>query len=153
MSAGGYAGIYRPRRGTGIGGQADYKDARVHATFVLYPKPFGFQAEYNVGTGPEQYGTQVMQKPLEGGYAMAMLRVGELLPYVRGLYYDGGRKHDTNAPQNEIKEIEGGVEWQVHKALEITAAAAHTIRKVTNEKGIGEEREGNWLRVQLQFNY
>lgn len=39
----------------GVKAKADksYLDERYAASFVLYPKPFGIQAEYNVGTGPE----------------------------------------------------------------------------------------------------
>jgi len=32
---------------------ASYLDQRVNAQFVVYPKPFGIQAEYNMGVGPQ----------------------------------------------------------------------------------------------------
>ena len=55
-------------------GNAVYKDQRVAASLILYPKPFGFQAEYNVGTGPQYnpINNTVAQKGLEGGYAQIM---------------------------------------------------------------------------------
>ncbi len=31
----------------------EYQDRRLAASIVVYPQPFGLQAEYNVGTGPE----------------------------------------------------------------------------------------------------
>jgi len=31
----------------------EYLDQRIAASFVLYPQPFGIQAEYNIGKGPE----------------------------------------------------------------------------------------------------
>ncbi|MBL7882645.1 MAG: porin, partial [Bacteroidia bacterium] len=36
-----------------INDRAEYLDQRAAASIILYPQPFGFQAEYNVGTGPE----------------------------------------------------------------------------------------------------
>ena len=39
--------------GVKVNSTKTYLDERVAASFVLYPKPFGIQAEYNVGTGPE----------------------------------------------------------------------------------------------------
>jgi len=31
----------------------EFNDKRVAGTFILYPKPFGIQAEYNIGNGPQ----------------------------------------------------------------------------------------------------
>ncbi|MDQ3395733.1 MAG: OprO/OprP family phosphate-selective porin, partial [Bacteroidota bacterium] len=52
---------------------SEYKDRRVAGTIVVYPKPFGIQAEYNIGEGPE-FDPQTMQisaQNLSGGYIMA----------------------------------------------------------------------------------
>ena len=54
----GYTGkfvIAKDQLSTGVKYVKDlnYIDQRVAATFVMYPKPFGIQAEYNVGKGPE----------------------------------------------------------------------------------------------------
>ena len=35
------------------GGAGGWADERVGWTFVMYPQPFGFQAEWTVGRGPE----------------------------------------------------------------------------------------------------
>jgi len=45
-------------------------DQRIGATFVLYPKPFGVQAEYNVGRGPryDKVTNSVQVSDLDGGY-------------------------------------------------------------------------------------
>jgi hypothetical protein len=45
-------------------------DQRVAVSFVLYPKPFGVQAEYNIGKGPRynKITNSVDVSSLEGGY-------------------------------------------------------------------------------------
>ena len=48
----------------------EYLDERVATSFVLYPKPFGIQAEYYVGKGP-QYDfllDSITTKNLKGGH-------------------------------------------------------------------------------------
>jgi hypothetical protein len=35
-------------------------DQRVAVSFVLYPKPFGVQAEYNIGKGPRYNKIQIL---------------------------------------------------------------------------------------------
>jgi hypothetical protein len=148
IGGGAYGGMFRPKRGDKITGGPDFKDMRAHGAIVLYPQPIGFQVEYNWGIGPELVGTEIKNQPLEGGYAMTMVKLGPTMPYVRVFQYDGGRKHDTNSPHNKIKELEAGIEWQVFKALELTAAYAETRRRVD-----GKDSDGRWVRLQLQFNY
>ena len=48
------------------------KDQRVGATFVLYPRPFGIQTEYNIGTGPRYNPATntVDETDLNGGYVL-----------------------------------------------------------------------------------
>ena len=119
---------------------------------TLYPKPIGFQAEYNIGKGPELDGKIVKDSFLNGGYAMLFARVptsfGTFVPYVRGQYYHGGRKTETNAPLTIVKEVEAGVEWQVWKPFELTMAFTASDRE-TNRKGL----TGEFLRLQAQINY
>jgi hypothetical protein len=73
----------------------NYKDQRMAASFVLYPKPFGVQAEYNVGVGPEYNPTtdSIEVQPLSGGYVLinylAKIKNHTLIPFVRGQYYRG----------------------------------------------------------------
>lgn len=155
---GGYAGYYRVTRGDGVssyvagGKNDDFLDVRLHAAVTLYPKPIGFQAEYNIGKGPELDGKIVKDAFLNGGYAMLFARVptsyGTFVLYVRGQYYHGGRKTETNAPLTIVKEVEAGVEWQVWKPLELTMAFTASDRE-TNRKGL----TGEFLRLQAQINY
>jgi hypothetical protein len=148
IGAGAYAGMYRITKGEGIAGPDDVRDMRTYGQIVLYPQPIGFQAEYNIGRGPELEGKTIKEKALDGGYVMAMAKIGPVIPYVRATHYEGGRKSDTNAPRQVLKELEAGAEWQIHKALELTCAFAATTRKVD-----GKEQEGKLIRLQLQLNY
>ena len=152
VAAGGYTGLFVPTKGEGIGGAKEVRDLRMHATFVLYPRPFGLQAEYNAGVGPELVEKTVRERPLDGGYVMAMARIptelGTFVPYARIHRYDGGKKFETNAPRHEIRELNAGMEWHVQKWLELTAEYMESSRKVN-----GKEETGRMLRLQLQFNY
>lgn len=61
----GYTGKYQlpinnVSGGSNVREDLNYLDQRVAATFVLYPQPFGIQAEYNVGRGPELIQKQVL---------------------------------------------------------------------------------------------
>jgi hypothetical protein len=78
-------------------------DERIGATFVLYPKPFGIFAEYNVGRGPEfdKILDSITTQSLHGGFITASykLNLGEhtLIPFVRYQTYKGGKKHELDA--------------------------------------------------------
>lgn len=151
VGAGGYTGKFKIKKDEDIGGDSEFRDTRVHASFALYPQPVGFQAEYNVGVGPELRGGEVRERPLHGGYAMAMVKIGPVTPYVRGVIYEGGRKFETNAPRYVIREIEGGIEWQVWKALELTASYNYAER--TFPEPPYQQETGGFLRLQAQVNY
>ncbi|WP_186378877.1 porin [Sphingobium sp. B2] len=136
-----------------------YKDNRVGLHAMLYPKPFGIQAEWNWGKGPQyDVATQSIQtKNLQGGYVQAMMRLpteglGSLMPYGRWQHYRGGWKAGTNAPRLETDEFELGLEWQPWKALEITMAYARMKRAEADERRTGRA-EGNLIRTQVQWNY
>lgn len=149
LGVGGYAGKVNVTRAKDIGGVENCVDARVNANVVLYPKPVGFQAEFNVGKGPELLGNEVVgNRPLHGGYAMIMVRIGSFLPYVRAAIYDGGIKTVVNSPRHQSKELEMGLEMQVKKWLELTAAVDVAQRSID-----GKDQRGSVGRLQLQFNY
>lgn len=155
LGVAGYTGLYVPSVDAKSPVTLDRKnvqDYRVGGTFVLYPKPFGLQAEYNVGYGPERVGNTIEARPLDGGYVMAMYRVhtpiGWLLPYARLHRYDGGKKFFANAPRHEVRELNAGVEWQPIKWVELTAEYMESRRVVD-----GVSQAGRLLRLQLQFNY
>jgi hypothetical protein len=163
----GYTGKYVVRTDAGILSAPDgVRDARGVAHFVLYPQPFGLQLEYNIGDGPQlavlneetdadgdtTYTGIVERKHLHGGYALASLKLDNVIPYVRGMYYKGGKKHERNAPYYDVKELEAGIEWQIVKAIEVTGA--FTVAERTDGGRIPYRQEdGHLLRLQVQFNY
>lgn len=145
-------------RSGGVSAQA-YQDDRAGIHAMLYPQPFGIQAEWNWGKGPQfdPISQMIESKKLSGGYVQAMYRVpndslGSIIPYVRWQRYRGGWKASTNAPRLETNELELGVEWQPWKALEFTLAYARMKRAEADERRVGRA-EGNLIRTQVQWNY
>ncbi len=140
--------------GVAIADGGNILDERVGAHFVLYPQPFGFQAEWNWGRGPELNAarTAVQEGSLQGGYVQAMYKWNDAIPYVRWQEYNGGKKHRINSPFNVVRELEVGLEYQFSKVLELTVAYAWSKRTdtVTAPNTI---RDGEILRFQLQWNY
>jgi hypothetical protein len=153
VGVGGYTGSFFVKKDEGVGGEDEFRDARVYGQLVLYPKPIGLQVEYNMGKGPEYDAERnaVREGFLHGGYAMLMGKIGPVVPYARGVLYEGGRKFDTNAPRYSVRELELGAEWQIVKALEVTAA--YTIAERTSPKKPYDQESGRFLRLQLQVNY
>lgn len=164
-----YTGKYLVRTDEGITSTSPedgVRDWRAEAHFVIYPQPIGLQVEYNIGEGPElgpltaatdadgetTYTGVVSRQKLHGGYALLSLKLDNVIPFVRIMNYEGGKKHERNAPSYSIKEIEAGIEWQVIKALELTAA--FTVADRTDGGRIPYlQEEGHLLRLQAQFNY
>ncbi|MBK0403365.1 porin [Adhaeribacter sp. BT258] len=137
----------------------NFTDRRAAASFTLYPKPFGFQAEYNVGKGP-QFDPEtktIKVKSLQGGYAQAMynLKVKNqlLIPFVKVQYYEGGRKNELDARANRVRETEIGIEWQPVPAFELSTQYTITDRTTNDGRSLNNHQTGNFLRVQAQFNY
>ena len=137
----------------------DFRDDRVGIHAILYPQPFGIQAEWNWGRGPEYVpltGT-IETRDASGGYVQAMARVrksflGPFMPYARWQRYRGGWKAITNAPRLETDELEIGIEFQPIEPLELTIAYADMTRREADERRTGRA-EGQVLRTQLQWNY
>lgn len=168
VGAGGYYGKFVVKKDEEIGGASEFNDARGHVAFVLYPQPFGIQAEYNMGVGPEltnveassddeaQYTGEVREKFLYGGYVLLSYkidhqRLGTIIPYARGMVYEGGKKHETNAPSYSVRELEVGLEWQPVGAVEFVSAFAAAERTAAT---LPYEQESGVLgRFQLQINY
>jgi hypothetical protein len=137
----------------------NYDDYRTAASLIVYPQPFGFQAEYNVGQGPEfdKDKGEVVKDDLKGGYIMVNYQTtyknDRYFPYVRYQEYDGGRKVD-NGNRMQTREWEFGTEWQPNPALEITAAYAISDRIVESATTAqNSNQNGQLLRLQAQFNY
>jgi hypothetical protein len=137
----------------------NYHDQRLAATFVLYPKPFGIQAEYTIGEGPEfNKATQSIEvTPLQGGYATLSyykrINTQILIPFLRYQYYDGGKKHERDARSYNVNEFEFGLEWQLSKNFELVVN--YTISQRRYEDFLLQEnfQSGNLLRIQAQMNF
>jgi hypothetical protein len=155
----GMLGRVRPEIRTGGVSPTSFEDNRVAVHAMLYPQPFGIQAEWSWGRGP-QYdiaARAIRTRPLGGGYVQAMLNAGDLgfgklIPYGRWQRYRGGWKGSTNAPRLETDEIELGVEWHFLDALELTVAYANMKRREADERRTGRAK-GNLIRTQLQWSY
>jgi hypothetical protein len=146
---------------TGVAARDDlsYVDQRVAVSSVLYPQPFGLQAEWNWGQGPE-YDPQtnsIGTRPLHGGYVLASYRMlfrdMELFPFVRWQYYDGGKKHERDARSHEVQEWEFGVEFQPYRALEIVVMWTHSARRFEDGLLPQNFQRGSLLRFQFQANF
>lgn len=145
--------------GTIVNDDLNYLDQRVAASFVLYPQPFGIQAEYNIGRGPEfnKETNTIEVTPLHGGYATLTYRtqIGKqiLFPFTRFHYYDGGKKFERDARSYEVKELEIGVEWQPVKAFELVAMYTISSRRFEDFIMRDNLQEGSLLRLQAQVNF
>lgn len=136
-----------------------YTDQRVAASFVLYPKPFGIQAEYNIGKGPEfnKLTDSVELRTLHGGYATLSYRTGIknhiFIPFTRYQYYSGGKKHEMDARSYRVSELELGVEWQPSKYFEMVAMYTISSRRFEDSQKPDNLQTGNLLRLQAQVNF
>lgn len=136
-----------------------YVDQRVGATFVLYPKPFGILAEYNIGRGPEydKLTNSVITSPLKGGFITASYKLDfngqTLIPFTRYQYYDGGKKHELDARSYEVKELEIGAEWQPNKNFELVVMYTMSARRFEDAVNPTNYQRGNLLRIQAQVNF
>ncbi|MEQ9592226.1 MAG: porin [Cyclobacteriaceae bacterium] len=146
---------------SGVTGSSDmnYLDERAAATFVLYPQPFGIQAEYNVGRGPEfnKYTNTIDVKPLSGGYITLnyMLKFDQqlLYPFARAQYYSGGKKHELDARSYKVNEYEIGLEWAPTKTFEFVAMYTMSRRRYEDFVRPDNKQTGNLLRLQAQINF
>jgi hypothetical protein len=141
-------------------GAAGTLDERVAVTAVLYPQPFGIEAEWTMGKGPPIADDlrSIESRTLNGGYVQAGYRtrngVGIWYPFVRWNYFDGARKFARNAPANEINEFDFGVEFARWAEVEITGVYTRTLRRTrTSTFPFGLTRDANRLGLQVQWNY
>lgn len=157
-----YQGIFTivsALRTPGVTGPTDFLDERFAVSAVLYPRPLGAQAEWTWGTGPRYSpsANAIQSDHLEGGYLQLDWRTRiahrPVTPYIRGQYYDGGKKAELDARSYLVREVEFGVEWLALDALELTAAWMDSDR--TYEDGLRPDnrQEGSQLRLQAQLNY
>lgn len=135
-------------------------DERVAVTAVWYPQPFGFEAEWTVGRGPELSGDfrRIDADFLQGGYVQvnykAETRLGVFFPFVRWQRYDGGRKFARNAPETELEEIDVGLEWSPWKEIEVCVSYTHTFHRTNTRTAPYADAAGSdRIGIQLQWNY
>lgn len=158
----------------------NYLDERVAWHMVVFPQPFGLQAEYTVGRGPQLNATRTAVElgSLHGGYVQLFYNYKcdtycqNIFPYVRMQEYFGGSKLQSNAPQNSARETELGIEYQFNRALELTVAYTWTQRTSIDSatlplnsfcNGSGSQvgciqtpyqlQTGNLVRFQLQWSF
>jgi hypothetical protein len=138
-----------------------FKDRRAAATFIMYPQPWGIEAEWTTGQGPQlnHERNAITTQSLQGGYIMVNYRhkygeQSEFLPFVRWNYFDGARKFANNAPKLCVNEIDVGFEWQWRKEVELqlqyTFSDERSNTSTSNPQVISGSRR---LALQLQFNY
>ncbi len=142
-----------------VNADRNYVDQRAAASLVLYPQPFGFQAEYNVGRGP-QYNpanNTIELRSLNGGYMMLsyMAKINKqiFIPFTRAHYYNGGKKFETDARSYNVKELEIGVEWQPVKQFELVCQYTMSSRRFEDKVKPSNFQYGNLLRIQAQINF
>lgn len=137
----------------------NYLDQRVAATFVLYPKPFGIQAEFNVGKGPEfnKQTDSIEVQNLKGGYVTMSYLIKKndqtFIPFLRAQYYDGGKKHELDARSYKVNDFEFGVEWQPVPQFELVGSYNFSKRRYEDFELPDNYQTGNLLRIQAQLNF
>ena len=137
------------------------QDSRVALTGVIYPQPFGVQAEWNWGVSPGLNATQtaITSQKINGGYVLVNYKyedkdfgLGTFFPYVQYQYFNGFSKYEVNAPQNRVNEWDIGLEYQPLPEVEITASYNKSDR--TNITAAPYRQfQADTLRWQLQWNY
>lgn len=136
-----------------------YLDQRIAATFVLYPQPFGIQAEYTIGKGPEfnPVTDSIETQSLKGGYATFSYMIHSkkqiVIPFFRYHQYKGGKKHELDARSYKVKEMEIGVEWQPFKNFEFVAMYTLSERRFEDFRKQNNFQKGRLLRLQAQMNF
>jgi hypothetical protein len=135
-------------------------DQRVGASFILYPKPFGIQTEYNIGKGPryDKVTNTVDVSSLEGGYITLnykwdLPKHQYLYPFAKFQYYDGGKKFEKDSRSYVVRDYEIGLEWQPIKAFELVAEWVIADRTFEDSALPINRQQGNLLRLQAQFNF
>lgn len=138
----------------------EFTDQRAAITAVWYPQPFGIQAEYNIGRGPEfvPETNSIENKSLNGGYATLSYFIdtptfGRVIPFTRYHNYKGGKKHELDARKHRVSELEIGFEWQPIKNLEFVAMYTFSDRTFEDALNPINNQRGSLLRLQAQVNF
>jgi hypothetical protein len=170
---GGYAGrVVVPA--TGIVVPKEYTDRRASAHFILYPQPFGIEAEWTVGEGPENETNNVVFNgtksavsstsavgvgSLQGGYINASYKIdtgaGTIIPFSRWQYFDGARKFGNYAPKMKVNEVDFGVEYQPWPEFEIAAIYTRAFERTSSGSSTNNTlfKDQDRFTLHMQFNY
>jgi len=135
-------------------------DERVGVSAILYPQPFGLEAEWTWGRGPElaRDFSSIDDRALQGGYVQANYALetssGQVFPFARWNFYDGGRKFGRNAPWDEVSELDLGMEWSPWPEIEVALMYTHTFHRTDTKNAPFDRTEDvDRLGFQLQWNY
>lgn len=137
----------------------NYRDERVGVSAIWYPKPFGIQAEYNIGRGPEfdKSTDSITTKQLSGGYVLLnyqfKIKKQLLIPFAKYKYYDGGKKFEQDARSYHMNEVEFGIEWQPLRYFELVVMYTLSERRYEDYILRDNLQRGNSLRIQAQLNF
>ena len=149
-----------PGVGTPSSPERGNTDQRAALTYILYPQPFGIEAEWAWGQGPQLTNdmTAIETASLQGGYVQASYRIQEgksnWLPFVRYNHYEGGRKFGTNSPGDNVSELDIGLEWSPVPELELVLMYTHTFARTnTAVAPYDEVNNADRLGLQLQWNF
>ncbi len=139
------------------------RDERGGVTFVLYPQPFGLEAEWNWGRGPQLQEDllTIEEENLQGGYVQANWMVkaesGVWFPFARWNYFDGARKFARNAPEDQVNEVDFGIEYCPVPEVELTVMYTHTFWRTDTTDTTGtpyeEARGEHRIGFQVQVNF
>lgn len=140
-------------------GKPEFNDQRIASSIVWYPQPFGIQAEFNIGTGP-QYNPKnntIEQRQLQGGYVQLMYQLKKnenvLFPFIKYHWYEGGKKHELDARSYKVNDLEIGFEWQVNRSFEFVADYTISSRRYEDAILTSNFQKGSLLRLQAQFSF
>lgn len=156
----GYTGKYIVNRSTTTDfDQVEFREFRYGPSFVIYPQPFGVQAEFNWGRGP-QYNPEtnnVEDASIKGGYVLASYMKttskGAIIPFTRYHFFEGGKKFELDATRHRVNELEIGVEWQFNPNFELVTMYTISDRSAQNSLDPFNREKGSLLRIQAQVNF
>jgi hypothetical protein len=159
VSAHAYHGIFTVTKNAKTKGSTNFTDQRFCGSLVIYPQPFGFQVEYNVGKGPEfnTADSSIRLKNMDGGYALIMYRKTykkqQITPFARYHFYNGGKKAEIDALSYTVNDMEIGLEWLPIPNFELTLDYTLSRRRFEDFDKPVNAQAGRLLRVQAQFNF
>jgi hypothetical protein len=139
----------------------EFNEKRLATSFVLYPRPLGILAEYNIGKGPRYNPStdSINLRHLSGGFITISYKISGkgkeevLLPFTRLQAYDGGKKHELDARSYRVRELEAGLEWQMNKQFELTVTYVLSKRQFEDNRIKSNIQQGRLLRIQTQLNF